>query len=73
MSDEEQNDQGFGTTPEEYLGLVQAMDSLIAATMPIMQGLWDTYTKARECGFDEGQAFALTMMRAQIWFGGSSE
>lgn len=58
-----------GLDPDEYMGIVHAMDMMMAITPQIMRGLFSTYSSAMEAGFDEGQAFALTMQRASIWFG----
>lgn len=62
--------ESAGISPENYLSLVQGLDSIMAVMPQMMRALFGIYTEAIEAGFTEEQAFALVVVRATNWLGG---
>lgn len=69
MDEEEERERAekAGLNVDEYMGLVSAIDSMIAVAPQLMRALFTQYEAALEAGFNEEQAFALVMQRAQGW------
>lgn len=69
MDEEEARERAeqFGIDADEFLALVTSLDALIAAMPQLMRALYAQYEAALDVGFNDEQAFALVLKRAETW------